>query len=106
MIHWLDEPIIHSVLIGLIMLGSCGILWATYVRLWQLFIWEVCGEAIGTAMDHGYYLSVSPFVPMVSVQLEGRKVIWKGGLFGERMVCQNGVSRWMVTDDEISQILS
>lgn len=106
MIHWLDEPIIHSVLIGLIMIGWFGILWASYVRIWQLFIWNTCGDAISTAMDRGYQISMYRFSPSIGIQQGGHTVIWKGGLFGERMEGPNGVSQWVITHEEISQILS
>lgn len=88
------------------MLGGFGILWAVYVRLWQLFIWNSCGDAISSAIEQGYQISTNPFVPAIGIQQGEHELIWKGGLFGERMQCPDGTSQWLVTNEEVHQMLT
>ncbi len=84
MIHWLDEPIVHSVLSGLLLLGVTGVLWSIYVRLWQLLLWEICKSAIEAFILGGFQIKTLGFrVQIEAVHPNGRSVIWRGGLIGE-----------------------
>ena len=84
MIYWLDEPIVHSVLSGLLLLGFSGVLWSIYVRLWQLVLWEVWESAINDSIDKGFHIKKMGFkIEIEASHPSGQCIIWKGGLNGE-----------------------
>ena len=105
MIHWLDEPIIHSVLSGLLFVGIWGALWAIYVRVWQLYIWTQCGSAISAALSHGYEISSHWFSPVIGLAMGDCTLVWKGGLFGEQMFVAEQKRAWITTEEDLLQIL-
>ena len=93
MIHWLDESIVHSVLTGLMILCLLGVSWATYIRMWQLVLWEEYSERIYQSLDEGYVLSSKWWKAEVSCVNESGDVrSWKGGMFSRSSVVESDMS--------------
>ena len=66
------------------LLSVFGISWATYIRIWQLFLWKHCQDEIQEALNEGYSISSKWWRTEVQcVNPSGDLRIWKGGLRGE-----------------------
>ena len=106
MIHWLDEPIVHSVLTGLLLLGFIGVCWGVYIRIWQIYIWQTCGDAITYALTNGYQPCLSGFLPAVRLSRQGEMIRWSGGLRGEQLHVDEVGYPWAKTEQELCSWLA